>query len=67
MTYFNSTSAFDKHRKGVVGIDRRCLTEPEMRAIGMDTNAAGYWVGAKMPVRPVYAFGGGKRAEIASS
>ena len=64
MEYFNSTAAFDKHRKGQHGTDRRCLPEQEMRGIGMDKNAAGYWITAKMPVRPVYAFGSGKRADI---
>lgn len=43
--YFNSTYAFDKHRTGEFGKDRRCRTEDEMRAIGMDVNAKGFWVG----------------------
>ncbi|ADC45141.1 hypothetical protein Rmet_6534 [Cupriavidus metallidurans CH34] len=42
--YFNSTSAFDKHRVGTWD-DRRCLTVPEMEALGMAINKAGFWVG----------------------
>lgn len=44
--YFNSTFAFDKHRTGDFGADRRCMTESEMRAKGMDTNASGFWISA---------------------
>jgi len=47
-THFNSTAAFDKHRSGQHGVDRRCLTEPEMLAKGMAKNAAGFWVGSPM-------------------
>lgn len=47
--YFNSTFAFEKHRTGQHGVDRRCLTPEEMRAKGMDMNAAGFWVSAAMP------------------
>ena len=60
--YFNSVSAFDKHRKPVgwyVGIPkeesmklqafpRTCLTAEQMRDIGMATNSSGFWVGALM-------------------
>jgi len=48
-TYFNSTRAFDKHRTGDFGHDRRCLAEPEMLAKGMAKNSAGFWVGKPMP------------------
>lgn len=47
--YFNSTFAFDKHRTGEFGKDRRCLTSDEMRAKGMSKNAAGFWISAAMP------------------
>ena len=47
--HFNSTAAFDKHRTGDFGVSRRCLTEAEMLAKGMDRNAAGFWVGSPMP------------------
>lgn len=46
--YFNSSFAFDKHRRGEHGIDRHCLTEEEMREKGMDKNAAGFWISAAM-------------------
>jgi hypothetical protein len=42
--YFNSTSAFDKHRVGEFGKDRRCRTTEEMTALGMGLNADGFWV-----------------------
>lgn len=47
--FFNSTGAFDKHRIGAHGPDRRCMTEDEMIAKGMDKNSAGYWVTALLP------------------
>jgi hypothetical protein len=42
--YFNSTSAFDKHRTGRIGIGRRCMTTDEMLRVGMTKNAAGFWI-----------------------
>ena len=47
--YFNSTGAFEKHRTGQYGVDRRCRTPEEMIAKGFSLNAAGYWVASKMP------------------
>jgi len=47
--YFNSTFAFDKHRTGEYGKDRRCLSTSEMLEKGMDKNNAGFWISAKMP------------------
>jgi hypothetical protein len=47
--YFNSTFAFDKHRTGDFGKDRRCMTAEEMQARGMVKNAAGFWVSSAMP------------------
>ena len=47
--YFNSTGAFDKHRTGKHGVDRRCRTVEEMIEIGFSLNAAGYWIASKMP------------------
>ena len=49
MEYFNSTGAFEKHRTGQHGVDRRCRTPEEMIAKGFSLNAAGYWVASKMP------------------
>ena len=46
--FFNSTRAFDKHREGQHGQDRRCLTPTEMQEKGMAKNAAGFWVGTPM-------------------
>jgi hypothetical protein len=43
--YFNSVTAFDKHRTGQHGVNRRCRTEEEMRSIGMSINKAGFWIG----------------------
>jgi len=41
--FFRSVSGFDKHRTGDQD-HRRCLTQDEMRAIGMVTNEEGYWL-----------------------
>ena len=49
LEFFNSTRAFDKHREGQHGRDRRCLTPTEMLGKGMAKNAAGFWVGSPMP------------------
>lgn len=49
--YFNSTHAFDKHRTGEHGIDRRCMTVDEMKARGMVLGADGFWRGSAMPQR----------------
>lgn len=48
--YFNSGYAFDKHRRGEHGHDRRCLTAEEMTAKGMSVNADGFWITKTMPV-----------------
>jgi hypothetical protein len=47
--YFNSSFAFNKHRHGDHGVDRRCMTVPEMSDMGMSKNAAGFWISAAMP------------------
>jgi hypothetical protein len=47
--FFNSTFAFEKHRVGEFGKDRRCLTVPQMQAKGMSVNAAGFWISSAMP------------------
>jgi hypothetical protein len=46
LLYFNSTSAFDKHRVGEYATSRRCLSVTEMLAKGMAQNATGWWVTA---------------------
>lgn len=43
--YFNSTSAFQKHRVGEFGKDRRCRTVDEMKSIGMMQKPDGFWIG----------------------
>lgn len=45
--YFNSNTAFDKHRTGEHGVDRRCRTPQEMTALGMLVNHAGFWITEK--------------------
>lgn len=47
--YFNSTHAFEKHRTGDHGKDRRCMTAQEMEAKGMVLGADGFWRGSAMP------------------
>lgn len=42
--YFNSNSAFEKHRWGKYGVDRRCMTQEEMKGKLMEQNAGGYWI-----------------------
>ena|SRR5437868_5210874 len=42
--YFNSTSAFDRHRIGEYGSTRRCMTVAEMYAAGMAKNSKGFWL-----------------------
>ncbi len=46
--YFNSTRAFDKHRTGHHGVDRRCMTADEMTAEGMILRPDGFWIGSAM-------------------
>jgi hypothetical protein len=45
--YFNSNAAFDKHRTGDHGKNRRCMTVEEMIAKGMAINSRGFWITAK--------------------
>ena len=47
--YFNSTFAFDKHRTGEFGINRRCLSIDEMTSKGMAQNTSGFWISSPMP------------------
>ena len=51
--YFNSNTAFDKHRTGDHGHSRRCRTPQEMTALGMLVNSAGFWITEKYdgPIR----------------
>lgn len=56
--YFNSSFAFDKHRTGEHGVNRRCLSVSEMIAKGMVEGADGFWRGSAMPAR-IFADSGG--------
>lgn len=40
---FNSTNAFDNHRRGSYGVDRRCLSPAELTAKRCAPNEAGFW------------------------
>jgi hypothetical protein len=45
--YFNSTTAFDRHRVGNWmnrGENRRCLTVEEMREKGFTLNKSNFWI-----------------------
>jgi hypothetical protein len=43
--YFNSNTAFEAHRTGSFGDDRRCRTPEEMQARNYRLNKDGYWAG----------------------
>jgi len=45
--YFNSNTAFEMHRTGEHGVNRRCRTPEEMTALGMLINHAGFWITEK--------------------
>ena len=45
--YFNSNGAFEKHRTGKHGVNRRCCTTEEMLAKGMSINGYGFWIAEK--------------------
>ena len=47
--YFNSTHAFERHRIGDHGINRRCATEEQMLFKGMVLGKDGFWRGSAMP------------------
>ena len=40
---FKSVTSFDEHRTGKHGAGRRCLTEAELRAAGLEPNERGQW------------------------
>lgn len=47
--YFNSNGAFDKHRIGQHGVNRRCMSDAEMLESGMFLGDDEFWRGSKMP------------------
>lgn len=48
--HFNSTAAFDKHRIGQFGIDRRCASVDEISVKGMIRNRNGWWITGANPM-----------------
>jgi len=50
---FNSVKAFDLHRRGTPGVDRRCLSPDDMRAAGMSQIEGGWWISRADPRRHV--------------
>ena len=41
--YFARNSGFTKHRIGTFGVDRRCLTVPELQERGFQRDVSGFW------------------------
>lgn len=48
MEMFRSVAAFDRHRTGKFGVDRRCMTVTEMKQCGMMINPQNLWVSSTM-------------------
>lgn len=46
---FNSSYAFDMHRTGRFGRNRRCMTVDEMSAAGMVRASSRFWISAAAP------------------
>ena len=44
LEYFNSNKAFDKHRIGKHGLNRRCRSPEQMSELGMSLNSGGFWI-----------------------
>lgn len=61
--YFNSTHAFDKHRRGEYR-NRRCLTTDEMVAAKMSKNADGWWISSALQVAPAYLHGNSRDGDL---
>ena len=59
--FFNSTFAFDKHRRGKHGINRHCMAVNRMYQAGMAINGAGFWISA--PRVPDFEKGAEKSAD----
>ena len=53
--YFNSTHAFEKHRIGEHGVDRRCATVEQMNFKGMVLGKDGFWRGSAMSADVLHA------------
>jgi hypothetical protein len=63
--YFNSTGAFEGHRTGKHGVDRRCRTVDEMIEKGYSKNKLGFWIASKMPTSLLEKITGEKHADTA--
>lgn len=63
--YFNSTYAFDGHRTGKHGVDRRCRTPEEMTERGYSKNRFGLWITNTMPKSLLEKITGEKHADTA--
>ena len=61
--YFNSTGAFEGHRTGKHGVDRRCRTVNEMIERGYSKNKLGFWIASKMPESLLEKITGEKHAD----
>lgn len=48
--YFNSNFAFEKHRTGKFGVDRRCLTADELLAKDWVKKESGFWTTGANPI-----------------
>jgi hypothetical protein len=64
--YFNSTFAFDGHRTGQHGVDRRCRTPEEMTGRGYSKNRFGLWITNTMPTSLIDKIVGDKHANTAT-
>jgi uncharacterized C2H2 Zn-finger protein len=60
--YFRSTHAFEKHRTGEHGVNRRCRSVEEMLQRGMALKNDGFWVGSERDEQSLAGIG---RASIA--
>lgn len=65
--YFNSTGAFEGHRTGKFGVDRRCRTPDEMIARGYSKNKDGFWITCKMPTSLIESVSGEKNANTTTT
>ena len=65
--YFNSTGAFEGHRHGKFGVDRRCRTPEEMIERGYSKNKDGFWITCKMPTSLIESVSGEKNADTTAT
>ena len=63
--YFNSIKAFERHRIGEFGVDRRCRTPEEMIERGYSKNKLGFWIASKMPASLIEKITGESNADTA--